>query len=344
MSETHLPIAVDALGGDHAPREIVAGAVESKVPTILVGPEKDLALLLDEFGSPDNIEIVHAEMKIASDDHPVHAYRTKKKASMFIATRLVKDGKAGGVVSAGNTGAFMMGATMMLGRLPKVTRPAAAITIPAPTGHVLLLDAGASTDCTSTDLVNFGVMGSTFSNLIYKVKMPRIGMLSIGEEEMKGSKQAREAHQHLKNSDLYFIGNVQGSDLASNIVDVIVTDGFTGNVALKSAEGISMLIMEVVKDEIRAAGGMQKAAAWLLWPVFKKIKKRLDWNEYGGGALLGVKGIVVIAHGKSKKRAISSALRLSSELAQTDLLVRLESELKEYHKDIPEGSLDETGE
>ena len=343
MSDKHLPIAVDALGGDHAPHEIVAGVVESQVPAILVGPENVLTRLLEESGSADNVEIVHADVGIASDDHPVQAYRTKKNASMFVATRLVKEGKAGGVVSAGNTGAFMMGATMMLGRLPEVSRPAAAITIPAPTGHVLLLDAGASTDCTSADLVNFGVMGSTFSNVIYKVKTPRIGMLSIGEEEMKGSKQAREAHQRLKASDLNFIGNVQGSDLASNIADVIVTDGFTGNVALKSAEGISMLIMEVVKDEIRIASGIQKAAAWLLLPLFKKIKKRLDWNEYGGGALLGVKGNVVIAHGKSKKRAISSAIKLACELAQTDLLNQLETALKEYHIENTESKWDESG-
>ncbi len=332
MSKDHLPIAVDTLGGDHAPDHVVQGAIASGVPVILVGPEAVLGPLLEEMHPGHSIEIVNAEEKIQPDDHPVAAYRSKKNSSMMTAIRLVKEGRAAGVMSAGNTGAFMMGATMMLKRLPYVTRPAAAIPVPTPTGHSLLLDAGASTDCTSDDLLNFAVMGATYVKAVWDVENPRVGLLSIGEEETKGTKQSKETHQRMKRSGLNFIGNVQGNDLVSADVDVVVTDGFTGNVALKSAEGILSLIMSVVRDELKATRGLDRIATWILYPIINRIRKRLDWQEYGGGSLLGVKGNVVIAHGKSRKRAIASAIRLTGELAQTDLLTQLEMALREYHE------------
>jgi phosphate acyltransferase len=332
MSEKLLPIAVDAMGGDYAPEVVIDGAAESGVPVILVGPEKIIAPMAARSPAHAKTEIVNAEQVIGMDEHAFSAVRNKKESSMMVAIKLVRDGKAGGVMSAGNTGAFMAGATMILGRLPEVSRPAAAIPIPTPSGQSLLLDAGAATDSTVSDLVNFAVMGATYASLIWKFNNPRVGLLSIGEEESKGSKQARETHARLKSGKLNFIGNVQGSDIGSTVADVIVTDGFTGNVALKSAEGFAGLVMEVVKDELKAAKGVEKLAAWVLYPLFRRIKKRLDWQEYGGGSLLGVKGNVVIAHGKSGKRAIASAIRLTSELSKTDLLMGLESALSEYHK------------
>jgi len=325
MSKEILPIAIDTLGGDHAPLEVVKGAVASEVPCILVGPEQRLTGILEVLKDIENIAgIVNAEEVVGNEDNPVSAVRNKKSSTMMTAIQLVKDGTACGVMSPGNTGAFMMGATMMLGRLPNVTRPAAAITIPTPSGLSLLLDAGASTDCTPEDLVGFAVLGSTFAHTVWGIEKPRVGLLSIGEEEMKGTKVSKEAYQVLKASNLNFIGNVEGSDLGTTGTDVIVTDGFTGNVALKSAEGISSLIMGVVKEELKATRGIERAAAWVLYPLLNRIRTRLDWREYGGGALLGVKGNVVIAHGKSKSRAISTAIKFAADLAQTDVLSRLE--------------------
>lgn len=327
-----MPIAVDAMGGDYAPEQIIAGVADSGVPVILTGPEEVLAPLVRDFDDSKRPEIVDTEQVVSNEDHPLSAVRSKKESSMMTAIRLVKEGRAAGVMSAGNTGAFMLGATMMLGRLPGVSHPAAAIPIPNTTDHSLLLDAGAATDSAASDLVNFAVMGSSYVHHIWGVENPRIGLLSIGEEEMKGSKAAREAHSLLKSSGLNFIGNVQGSDLGTKSVDVIVTDGFTGNVALKAAEGAATLIMEIVKKEIAQAGGIEKLAALALAPMMRRIKKHIDWQEYGGGSLLGVKGNVVIAHGKSQRVAASSAIKLAHELAKTDLLHRLEEALKKHHQ------------
>ena len=331
MSSEQLPIAVDALGGDHAPKVVIEGAVEAGIPVFLVGPEKELAGLLESVSNPRFVQIVHAETGIRMDEHPLQAIRAKKDSSLMVAIRLVKEGRAAGVMSAGNTGALTVGATMTLGRLPQVTRPAAAIPIPTPCGQSLLLDAGAAAECTVEDLLNYAIMGSTYAKLIWGIQNPRIGLLSIGEEENKGSRQARDTHRLLKGSGLNFIGNVQGSDLGSTAADVIVTDGFTGNVALKAGEGFARLIMGIVREELKAGGMFQKLAALTLRPVLERIKKRIDWEEYGGGALLGVSGNVVIAHGKSGKRAIANAIRLTSELARTDLLHQLEESLRQYH-------------
>ena len=330
MSEI-LPIAVDALGGDNAPEAVIDGAVEAGIPVIAVGSEESLSHFLKKAGNPGNISLQHAESVIGMDENPLQAIRTKKDSSLMVAIRLVKEGKAAGVMSAGNTGALTMGATMILGRLPEVSRPAAAITVPTPSGQSLLLDAGAAAECYAEDLVNYAIMGSTYARLLWGISNPRIGLLSIGEEESKGSRQARDAHKLLKASGLNFIGNVQGSDLGSTAADVIVTDGFTGNVALKVAEGVGTLILNIVRDELKASSGLQKIAALLLKPLFQRLKNRLDYREYGGGALMGVSGNVVIAHGKSDKHAIASAIRLAQDLARSDLLHQLEMSLKQYH-------------
>jgi glycerol-3-phosphate acyltransferase PlsX len=265
------------------------------------------------------------------DEHPITAIRNKKDSSLMVGINLVKQGKALGCMSAGNTGAFMMGSTMVLGRMAGITRPAAAIPIPTPEGNTLLLDAGAATDCTAADLVNFAVCGHTYARQLWNVEKPRIALLSIGEEESKGSKQARTAHKLLKESDLNFIGNVQGTDIGRSVCDVMVCDGFTGNVALKVAEGMAMLIMQIVKDELGSAAGMEKLAALMLRPLMRRIKKRLDWQEVGGGPMLGIAGNVVIAHGKSRHKAVASAIRLTYDLARTNLLSELELALKTHH-------------
>lgn len=334
MSQEILPIAVDAMGSDEGPAGIVQGVVDTGLPIIIVGPENILEPILKEAGSPENINIVHADEVVDADDHPFSAFRTKKNSSMMTAIRLVRDGKASGVLSTGNTGAFMAGATMILGRLPNVSRPAAAIPVPSTTAYSLLLDAGASTDCTPSDILNFAIMGAKYVELIWNIKDPRVGMLSIGEEAIKGTKTARSAHQVLKESGMNFIGNVQGDEIGNSIADVIVTDGFTGNVALKVAEGLAILMTQIVKAEIKRAPFNEKIAAWVLYPMLRRIKKRFDWQEYGGGSLLGVKGNVVIAHGKSGRRATASAVRLAGELAKTDLVKSLEESLNSYHRRI----------
>jgi glycerol-3-phosphate acyltransferase PlsX len=331
MPESLLPIAVDAMGGDYAPEQVVQGALDSGAPVILVGPESVLRPMVKSAGDPERIQVVHAPDRVAMDENPMQAVRGKKNSSMMVAIRLVKEGKAGGVMSAGNTGAFSVGATTILGRLSGVGRPAAAITVPTPTGQSLLLDAGASTDCMAEDLVNFAVMGTVYAEIILGIPKPTVALLSIGEEESKGSRQSKLAHQMLKKSDLKFIGNVQGSDLGTSVADVVVSDGFTGNVALKAAEGMALMIMQIVKDELKSASGFEKLAALVLRPALRRIKKRLDWQEYGGGALLGVSGNVVIAHGKSRKRAIASAISVGAKLARTDLLSRIEMSLKAHH-------------
>lgn len=335
MSQEMLPIAVDAMGSDEGPVGIVQGVLDSELPAIIVGPENIIRPILAEAGSPSNIEVVHADEVVDSEDHPFSAFRAKKNSSMMVGIKLVRDGKASGVLSTGNTGAFMAGATMILGRLPHVTRPAAAIPIPSIKAYSLLLDAGASTDCTPFDILNFAIMGAKYVESVWAIENPRVGMLSIGEEEIKGTKTARSAHQILKESGINFVGNVQGDDLGKGVADVIVTDGFTGNVALKVAEGLTTLMTQIVKDEIKRAPLNERIAAWVIYPMFKRIKKRFDWQEYGGGSLLGVKGNVIIAHGKSGRRAIHSAMKLACDLAKTDLVRNLEESLEKFHSQRP---------
>lgn len=335
MSQTILPIAVDAMGADEGPEGIIQGVIDSEQPAIIVGPENVINPVLANAGSPDHIEVLHTDEEVDADDTPFSAFRAKKNSSMMMGIKLVRDGKASGVLSTGNTGAFMAGATMILGRLPHVSRPAAAIPIPSATAYSLLLDAGASTDCTPTDIMNFAIMGSIYVESVWGIQNPRVGMLSIGEEAIKGTKTARSAHQVLKDSGINFVGNVQGDDLGKSVADVIVTDGFTGNVALKVAEGLTTLMTGIVKTEIKRAPLNERIAAWVLYPMFKRIKKRFDWQEYGGGSLLGVKGIVIIAHGKSGRRAIKNAVKLASDLAKTDLVRNLEESLKKYYGSKP---------
>lgn len=330
----HLPIAVDVLGGDYAPESIIEGAIEANVPVILVGPEKEITSYLKKAESSSLISLHPAESSIGMDENPLQAIRTKKNSSLMVSIRLVKEGKAAGVMSAGNTGALTMGATTVLGRLPNIDRPGAAIPIPNPKGLSLLLDAGAAAECYAEDLVKYAIMGSTYVKYLWGIENPRIALLSIGEEESKGSRQAREAHKLLKASGLNFIGNVEGSDLGSAIADVIVTDGFTGNVALKVAEGVANLIMKIIKDELESTKGVQRIAAGAIKPVISRLKTKLDWQEYGGGALLGISGNVVIAHGKSKAKAISSAIKLAADLSRSNILIKMEQELIHYYSNI----------
>ncbi len=318
-----MSIALDAMGGDRAPAEPVAGAVlaarELGLPVTLVGPE---AVVAAELARHDHhrlpIDVVDAPEVIDMADHPAQAVRRQPRASMNVAVRLVRDGKAGGFVSAGNTGAAMVAALFGLGRLPGVERPALATVFPTARGHALILDVGANADCRPEHLQQFAVMGERYARLILGVARPRVGLLSNGEEETKGNRLVQEAHPLVKASDLNFVGNVEGKDVPRGLADVVVCDGFTGNVLIKFAEGIGEFTFDLLRDEIgRSRVGV--LGALLLRPAFRRIKRRVDYQEYGGAPLLGVRGVVIVAHGRSTARALCNAIRVAQQSVEAEL-------------------------
>ena len=316
-------IALDAMGGDHAPAETVAGAVQAArelgIEVTLVGPRDVVAaeLARHQPGALP-IDVVDAPDVIDMAEHPAQAVRRLPGASMNVAVRLVKEGKAQGFVSAGNTGAAMVSALFGLGRVPGIERPALATIFPTAKGHCLILDVGANADCRPEHLEQFAVMGERYSRLVLGVTRPRVGLLSNGEEETKGNKLVQETHQLLKTADLEFIGNVEGKDVPRGLVDVVVCDGFVGNVLIKLAEGIGEFTFALMREEIsRSLVGV--VGALLLRPALRRIRRRVDYQEYGGAPLLGVRGVVIVAHGRSHARAIRNALRVADQAARVNL-------------------------
>jgi phosphate acyltransferase len=315
-------IALDAMGSDRAPKPEIEGAIQAArqygVRVLLVGRAEVIQAELDRHPSAAGLplEIVQASEVIRMDDKAVQAVRAKRDSSIRVGVRLVRDKKASGFVTAGNTGAAMATAKMVLGALPGVDRPALAATFPTASGAAAtLLDVGANVDCKPENLVQFAVMGEIYVRSMFGTKRPRVGLLSIGEEESKGNELTREAFALLKHLPLNFIGNVEGRDLYSGVVDVIVADGFVGNVALKTSEGVANLVRAVLKESLRATITRQ-VGALLSRSAFADFKKRLDHTEYGGAPLLGVKGVCFITHGSSNANAIKNALRVSAEFAE----------------------------
>jgi phosphate acyltransferase len=309
-------VAVDAMGADRGPEEIVAGAlaaVSETVRPIVVGPggleTKGLALL-------------EAAEVIAMDEKPSEAVRAKPDSSLVVACRAVAEGKADAVVSAGNTGAMLAACLLELRRIPGVRRPAIAVTIPARNGPSVLLDSGANADNRPEDLVQFACMGAVFAEEILGVRDPRIRLLSIGEEAEKGNHLTLEAHELLQASDLHFAGNTEGRDLLAGAGDVIVTDGFTGNVALKLLEGTITNLLDAFREEITASLRGRIGGA-LIRPAARRLRERLDPDTYGGAYLLGLRGLAVIAHGNSSQRAIANAVRLAAKGVEHDVVGRL---------------------
>ncbi len=312
-------IAVDAMGGDHAPREIVRGAVdaarrlEGVTQILLVGIEDAVRAELSELSSiPSKIEVVHASEVVDMDEKPVEALRRKKDSSIARAVDLVKKGDADAVVSAGNTGAVMVSATLRLRKLEAVERPAIATVMPTRNRPFVLLDAGANTDCTPKFLAQFGVMGQVYSRLILGQENPIVGLLSIGGEEVKGNDMTRETFKLLSDSGLNFRGNVEGHDLFEGETDVVVCDGFVGNVVLKTAESVSMAIGHWLKKEFKK-NPIRMLGAVLLGGALRTMKKKLDPESYGGAPLLGVNGVCIITHGSSSARAIYHAIRVAKD-------------------------------
>jgi glycerol-3-phosphate acyltransferase PlsX len=327
-----ITIAVDAMGGDHAPRPEVEGAVvaarEFGVRILLVGHAPELRRELAKHshrGLP--IEIVPASEVITMNDSPSQAFRKKKDSSAHVATKLVRGGLADGLISAGNTGAVMAVARFGLGTLSSVDRPALAAPFPTARGGTsVLLDVGANVDSKPAHLVQFAVMGEIYYRAIFGTRRPKVALLSIGEEEMKGNELTREVHSRLKQSALNFVGNVEGREIFGGDVDVIVCDGFIGNIALKISEGVAQHIVTLLKDALQSTLSSQVGYV-LSRKAYKNFRKKIDYSEYGGAPLLGVRGVTVIGHGSSNAHAIKNAIRVATELVRGGVNERIEQEL-----------------
>lgn len=333
-------IALDAMGSDKAPKPEIEGALQAArhhgVRVLLVGPEERLRADLERYPGARRlpIEVVHASEVITMEDK-VDAIRGKRDSSIRVGLRLVREGRANGFVTAGNTGAAMATAKIVLGAVRGVDRPALAAVFPtAPGNPAMLLDVGANVDCTAENLEQFAVMGDIYFRAMYGKRPgtagPRVGLLSIGEEETKGNDLTREAFQLLKQLPLNFVGNVEGRDLYNGQVDVIVADGFVGNVALKISEGVANLVRTALKESLKATITRQ-VGALLSRSAFTDFKKRLDHTEYGGAPLLGLKGICIITHGSSNANAMKNAVRVAAEFSQRGINDSIEHGLALLH-------------
>jgi glycerol-3-phosphate acyltransferase PlsX len=322
--EPDMKIAIDAMGGDHAPHAIVAGAVQAAreygVGVILVGIEQTIREELKKhpFAKSLPIEVHNATQVVDMLDSPATVFRRKKDSSIRVANELVKSGEAVAVISAGHTGAAMATSLFVLGPLEGVERPAIAVVMPTLKGPCILLDVGANVDCKPNHLLQFAVMGEVFAKYLLRKPNPRVGLLSIGEEETKGNELTKEAFKLLTETSLNFIGNVEGRDVMTGKADVIVCDGFIGNVVLKVsetvAEAIGMMIKENIGDNL-----IRKLGYFMMRPAFRALKRRVDYAEYGGAQLLGIDGISIISHGRSSDRAIKNAVRVAMESARSEV-------------------------
>lgn len=325
-------IVLDAMGTDAAPGPEVEGAIlavrERLAEVVLVGPQD---LLARELARRDarrlNIEVVHASEAVTMTDAAAKAFRRKRDSSMRVAARLVRDGKADGFISAGNTGAVMATAKITLGALEGVERPALAAVFPTSKGTAsVLLDVGANVDCSPANLEQFAVMGEVYYRAIFGVKQPRVGLLSIGQEAHKGNDLARQTHLRLKKLALNFIGNVEGRDLYNGRVDVTVADGFTGNVVLKTSEGVAEVVSNMLRDALSSTLSA-KVGYVLARRALRSFKRRVDYSEYGGAPLLGVRGVCIICHGGSNANAIKNAIRVAAEFAEGRVNEKIQREL-----------------
>lgn len=314
-------IALDAMGGDHAPAEPVAGAVSAArigVDVVLVGDERAIRTELDSYSF--DLPVVDAPDVISMGDDPARAVREKPHASVVSCARLVRDGDADGFVSAGSTGAALASAAGLIGRIAGVLRPTIASIFPTPGSPTILVDSGANPEVKPQHLLQFGEMATVMSEVYFGVERPRVGLLNIGEEPGKGRALEREAYDLLSRAPIRFVGNVEGRDVATDKVDVIVTDGFTGNVFLKTTEGAAALVTTLFLD---ALGGLPEDVSDDVLPLLAPIRDEMDYEHHGGAHLLGVDGVVVIAHGSSSRRAISNALRMAMDGADKGIVARV---------------------
>ncbi|MEA4815697.1 MAG: phosphate acyltransferase PlsX [Lachnospiraceae bacterium] len=324
-------VAVDAMGGDNAPFEIVKGAVAAinemnDIKVILVGKSETFLNQLSEMSyNKEALEIVEASEVIGTDETPANAVRRKKDSSIVKGLNLVKNGEADAFVSAGSTGAILLGATVIIGRLDGVLRPALGTAIPGEHGITLLMDSGANVDCKPIYLEQFAKLASVYVENVMGIKNPKVGLVNIGTEEEKGNMLTKEAYTLLKESNVNFIGNIEPREITSGDVDVAICDGFLGNSMLKLIEGVSKTLLSIIKTEITS--GAYKIAAAMLKKPFKKVKMRFDSEEVGGAPFLGLKALVVKAHGNSKEKAIKNAIKQCKVFVKNDIVSKTKEKL-----------------
>jgi len=316
-------IALDALGGDSGPEVNVAGAIaaarETGIEVFLIGDADRLEKEVKKQGSQNlPLKICHAPDLIGMGESPAEACKTKPNSSIMVAAKLVANGEADALVSAGNSGATMAASLWHMKRLPGVSRPAIATLIPTLTGLCVLLDVGAMVDCKPKHLFQFAIMGTLYAELIFGIKNPRLGLLSIGEEKTKGNDLTQATHPMLEKSGLNYVGNVEGRDIPKGTVDVVVCDGFVGNIVLKFGEGLAEVLLSLIKKEIKS-DPMAMIGGWLAREAFHGIRKKVDYAEYGGAPLLGVNGVSIIAHGGSNAKAIKNAVKLAADFVRKNL-------------------------
>lgn len=335
-----MKIALDAMGGDFAPSVNVQGAISacaemSDLEVVLVGDEARLFEEMKGFSADERrrVHLHHAPEVVGMHESPVEACRSKPDSSIVVASKLLADSKVDAMVSAGNSGATMTASLFSLGRLEGISRPAIATILPTLDGHCVMLDMGANMDCKPKHLLQFAVMGAVYFEAMFHKKNPTVGLLSIGEEEGKGNELTTETHLLLKNSGLNYVGNVEGRDIPFGKADVVVCDGFVGNVVLKFGEGLASAMLKLIKNEVKAhpisiVGGL------LLRRAFRRIKTKVDPHEYGGAPLLGLRGISIVSHGSSNGRAIQNALRVAHELVRDNINQHISDKLKNTSQHI----------
>lgn len=329
-------IALDAMGGDHAPEEIIKGALlavaESSVEILLVGKEEVIREHLTRLTKqiPAAIQIVDAREVVEMDETAITPLRRKRNSSIRICANLVSEGRADAFVSAGNTGATWTSAKAVMGMIEGVGRPALATVLPSVKGHTLLLDVGANVDSKPNHLREFAVMGHFYAQMLFGIAEPRVGLLSIGEEEGKGNELIKETFRVMKETGLNFIGNAEGRDVFNGNCDVVVCDGFTGNVVLKASEALGEFVSKTLKREMNATLS-RKLGGLLARSAFEDLKKRMDYSEYGGAPLLGVKGGCIVCHGRSSAKAIKNAVRVARDFAVNRIDEKIRTKINDLH-------------
>lgn len=323
-------IAIDAMGGDHAPKEIVLGAMDAvetnkELQITLYGDEKEISPILS---ANNQIKVVHTDERITSEDEPVRAVRRKKNSSLVLMAKAVKEGEADACISAGNTGALMSAGLFVVGRIPGIDRPALSPTFPTVDGQgFLMLDVGANVDAKPEHLLQYAIMGSIYVERVRSVQKPRVGLLNVGTEDGKGNDLTKKAFQLLEKAPIHFIGNVEARDILNGVADVVVTDGFSGNVALKTLEGAAEAIFTLLKGAFTSSA-KSKIAAMLVKNDLKGLKNQLDYSEYGGAGLFGLSAPVIKAHGSSKRRAITNAIKQAVYMVDNHVTTTIQETIK----------------
>ena len=328
-------IVVDAMGSDRAPGVDVEGAVRAarrfRPEVILVGRQDEIARELAQRDTEGlSLPIVHASQVVEMSEHPGQAVRNKPDASMIVAMKLLRDGKADAFVSAGNSGGVLASALASIGRIGRiegVRRPAISTVLPTVEGIAFMLDIGANVDCRPEWLVQFAMMGAVYARNVLGIENPRVGLLSNGEEDSKGNATVQAAHKLLRQLDLNFIGNVEGKDVPKGLADVVVSDGFAGNILIKTAEGVASMLLSHLRSEIKSRP-LAMLGGLLAKPAFRAVAKKLDYREYGGAPLLGVNGVVIIAHGRSDALAIENAIRVAIDAVRGDVLTAIRQDIE----------------